>query len=112
MRELLDDGLSALADLLQSGADSCHPETERRLERLGREWEDAGLHTGSALLAQIAQALAARRHGGEGEEPGLMELVDRCARYTRLCQQKYALDQAGQRLCRRENEEEDHETTE
>lgn len=107
MKGLLEDGLTALADLLQSGAASCHPETEQHLEQLGREWEDAGLHTGGELLKQLSQTLAQRRHGGGGDRLDVMELVDRCARYARLCQQKYTLDQAGERLCQGEIEEED-----
>ena len=107
MKVLLDDGLAALSDLLQSGAGSCHPETEERLEKLSREWEDAGLHTGAALLSRIAGALAARRHGGGHDPMALMEVVGQAVRYTRLCRQKYSLDAAGERLCRDENKEDE-----
>ena len=112
MMSLLEDGLSALSDLLQSGAGSCHPETEERLSQLAQAWEGAGLHTGSQLLFQVSEALSVRRHGGEENPAALMELVGRAARYIRLCQQKYALDQAERRLCQQKYEEEDHETTE
>lgn len=107
MKILLDDGLAVLSDLLQSGAGSCHPETEERLEKLSRDWEDAGLHTGAALLSELAGALAARRHGGGRDPITLMALVGRAARYTKLCQQKYCLDAAGGRLCREDDQEED-----
>ena len=34
MKRLLEDGLAALCDLLQSGGGTCHPETENR--QIGR----------------------------------------------------------------------------
>lgn len=99
MRTLLEDGLLALSDLLQSGGGSCHPETEQRLERCAEAWERAGLHTGSQLLSQTAQALARRRHGGGADPLELMELTGKAARYARLCLRKHALDAALARLC-------------
>lgn len=111
MKALLDDGLSVLSDLLQSGAGSCHPETEARLERLAQDWEDAGLHTGAKLLTQLSQALAQRRHGGATGPLELMEFTSAAARYIRFCQQKYGLDAAGERLMQAEEQEDfDHET--
>ena len=115
IRALLDDGLSVLSDLLQSGAGSCHPETEARLNRLSQDWEDAGLHTGAKLLSQLAQALEQRRHGGGADSLKLMEHTAAAARYIRFCQQKYGLDAAGERLCQTSEEDEeqedfDHET--
>ena len=111
MKALLDDGLSVLSDLLQSGVGSCHPETEARLNRLSQSWEDAGLHTGSTLLAQLAQALAQRRHGGESGPLDRMEKTGTAVRYIRFCQQKYGLDAAKARLNQVEEQEDfDHET--
>lgn len=107
MKELLDEGLFVLSDLLQSGAGSCHPETGERLQGLSQDWEASGLHTGAQLLTQIAQALEARRHGGAGDPMLLMELVGNAARYTQFCQQKYCLDAAGRRLLQTENEEDE-----
>ena len=46
MRELLDDLMTALTDLLQCGFASCPPETAERLKRLGARCENTGLHTG------------------------------------------------------------------
>ena len=111
MRRLLDDGLSALADLLQSGGGSCPPETEERLRTLSEAWEDAGLHTGSSLLGDIARTLAERRHGGNRDPLALMALTDRAVRYTRYCQQKCALDDAGAALGADQDKEDTHETT-
>lgn len=111
MKRLLDDGLAVLCDLLQSGGGTCHPETGDRLERLSRDWEDAGLHTGSALLMEVAGLLAQRRHGADQDPLALMDAVSRAARYTKLCRQKYSLDAAGARLNNTEtDQEEDHET--
>ena len=107
MRALLEEGLFALADLLQSGAGACHPETGERLGKLSQDWEASGLHTGAKLLHQIAQALEERRHGGAGDPLALMELVSNAVRYTQLCRQKYSLDAAGRRLCQAEHEEDE-----
>lgn len=113
MKGILEDGLNALADLLQSGASSCHPETEERLERLAKEWEAAGLHTGAELLTNLGQALAQRRHGGGAGDPlNIMSLTGKAARYTRLCLQKYGLDAARERLNQAAEPEEDSEECE
>ena len=109
MKDLLDEGLEALAGLLQSGALSCHPETEERLARLGRDFEDNGLHTGAQLLTEVSQALSSRRHGGETSSMELMDRVGPAVRYIRLCQQKYALDAAGEQLRQGIGEADDEE---
>ena len=105
MKDLLEEGMEALSDLLQSGALSVHPETEARLARLAQDFEDSGLHTGGKLLQAVADALSARRHGGETAP--LLSCAGPAARYIHLCQQKYALDAAGEQLLQSENEEED-----
>ncbi len=111
MKALLDDGLSVLSDLLQSGAGSCHPETEDRLNRLSQDWESIGLHTGSKLLAQIAQTLAQRRHGGQAGPLDLLEQTGTAVRYIQFCQQKYGLDAAKAKLNQVEEQEDfDHAT--
>lgn len=115
MKTLLDDGLAALSDLLQSGTASCHPETETRLARLAKDWEATGLHTGAKLLEELAQALAQRRHGGNVTAWNLMDLAGKAARYTRFCIQKYGLDSAKEQLnqiyeSEEEEEPENHET--
>lgn len=113
MKGILEDGINALADLLQSGAASCCPETEERLARLAKEWEAAGLHTGGALLTELSAALAQRRHGGRAGDPlTIMALTGRAARYTRLCLQKYGLDAARARLNRAAEPDEDEESEE
>lgn len=109
MKQLLDDGMAVLCDLLQSGGGSCHPETEERLVRLARDWEAAGLHTGAGLLGETAEALAQRRHGGDRDPRTLMERVSLAARYIRICRQKYCLDAACARL-NNITQEEHHET--
>ncbi len=113
MKGILEDGINALADLLQSGAASCCPETEEHLTRLAREWEATGLHTGAALLMDLSAALAQRRHGGEaGDLLHIMALTGKAARYTRLCLQKYGIDTARERLNQTVEIDEDEETEE
>ena len=57
MRELLDDLMTALTDLLQCGFASCPPETAERLKRLGARCENTGLHTGGTGMKEIGELL-------------------------------------------------------
>ncbi|MFR8334616.1 MAG: hypothetical protein ACLU9S_21535 [Oscillospiraceae bacterium] len=87
LRELRDL-TGALADLLQSGADSLPPESADRMEALARQCEDTGLHTGAALFTRLRELLQSGRHQLSPEA------VSRAARYVTLCRERLALDAA------------------
>lgn len=53
-KELLQEDQQALADLLRSGLDARRPHSGRPSAQAGRRCEDTGLHTGAALLTQLA----------------------------------------------------------
>ena len=94
LRGLLGELSGALADLLQSGADSLPPESADRMEVLARQSEDTGLHTGAALFTRLGELLQSGRHQLSPEPLPLAEAVSRAAHYVTLCRERLALDAA------------------
>ena len=92
MRELLDDLMTALTDLLQCGFASCPPETAERLKRLGARCENTGLHTGGTGMKEIGELLEEQRHAQEKDPEPLTRAVCRMVRYVELCREKMSLD--------------------
>ena len=92
MRELLDDLMTALTDLLQCGFASCPPETAERLKRLGARCENTGLHTGGTGMKEIGELLEEQRHAQEKDPEPLTRAVCRMVRYVELCREKMSRD--------------------
>ena len=92
MRDLLDDMMTALTDLLQCGFASCPPETEERFRRLGAGCENTGLHTGGTGMKEIEELLERQRHAQEKDPEPLIRAVSRMVRYVELCREKMSLD--------------------
>lgn len=92
MRELLDDLMTSLTDLLQCGSASCPPETGERFQRLGERCERTGLHTGGAGMKEIGELLEGQRHVQEKDPEPLTRAVCRMVRYVELCREKISLD--------------------
>ena len=92
MRELLDDMMTALTDLLQCGFASCPPETEERFRRLGAGCENTGLHTGGTGMKEIGELLERQRHAQEKDPEPLTRAVSRMVCYVELCREKMSLD--------------------
>lgn len=88
MTELLNEIELALTDLLLSGLDTGGQAAVPRLRGLAARCEDMGLHTGSALLAGLGEALAARSHAMQKEDVPLAAAICRTARYLALCREK------------------------
>ena len=88
MIELLNEIELALTDLLQSGLDTGGQAAVPRLRGLAARCEDMGLHTGSALLTGLEEALAARAHAVQKEDVPLAAAICRTARYLELCREK------------------------
>lgn len=109
LRGILGELSGALADLLQSGADSLPPESADRMEALARQCEDTGLHTGAALFTRLGELLQSGRHQLSPEPLPLAEAVSRAARYVTLCRERLALDAAEEDW---NNETEQNETEE
>lgn len=89
MTECLEEMERALADLLQSGLTTGGPAAVPRLEKLAVRCEDVGLHTGGALLRELAAALSARAGRVEKDDEALSALFFRTARYLELCREKF-----------------------
>ncbi len=88
MNECLNEVEQALADLLRSGLNTAAPAAAERLRDLAGQCEAAGLHTGAALLGELAAQLAARAHALDKDDLPLTETLCRLARYCELCAEK------------------------
>ena len=97
MTELFDDMELALTDLMQSGFSTGGPSAAKRLHNLSLSCEDRGLHTGGALLSGLEQALTARPHAVEKDDPALAAALFRSVRYIQLCREKLQEEQIVQR---------------
>lgn len=97
MTELLDDMELALAGLMQAGFSTDGEAAARRLRALALACEDAGLHTGGALLSHLARDLNARAHSLEKDDLPLAAAVCRTVRYIQLCREKLQEEQITRR---------------
>lgn len=86
MRDLIPELEQALTDLLLLGLATAGPEMGARLEALSRKCELTGLHTGSALFAELAQAIMERSHTMEKSDHRAAETMCRARHYITLCQ--------------------------
>ena len=105
MKELLEELLAALADLLQCGAASFPPESAARLLSLAEECESTGLHTGAKLFREIHGLLQRQRHEFSPDPLPLAGAVSQAVEYLRLWRKKLALD-AVENKWKEETEEE------
>ena len=85
MRALLDDMERSLTDLLQMGLATAGPEMARRFEGVSQRCEATGLHTGAALLSEIARLLTQRSHAMDKTDLPLTAAVCRTEHYITLC---------------------------
>lgn len=85
MKELLDDLERSLTDLLQMGLATAGPDMAKRIKDLSQRAEQTGLHTGSALFADIAELLTRRSHTLDKTDLTLTAAVCRASHYITLC---------------------------
>ncbi|MBQ7231198.1 MAG: hypothetical protein IJX04_09935 [Oscillospiraceae bacterium] len=85
MRTLLDDMERSLTDLLQMGLATAGPEMAKRLEEVSRRCGDTGLHTGAALMGELAGLLTQRSHAMDKTDLTLMAAICRTEHYITLC---------------------------
>ena len=88
MNELLQEMEQALADLLRSGLDTGSGAAVQ-LRALAVRCEDTGLHTGAALLTELADRLEVRGRTLNKDDLPLTETLCRLAHYRELCAEKY-----------------------
>lgn len=106
MTELLKEMERALADLLQSGLATGGPAAVSRLEKLKVRCGDVGLHTGAALLGELAAALSARSHRVEKDDQPAAAAFFRTVRYIELCREKLQETEIWRRWQELENQDE------
>lgn len=85
MKELLDDLERALTDLLQMGLATAGPQMAKRIEGLSEKAGNRGLHTGSALFAELARLLTERSHSMDKTDLALTAAICRAEHYITLC---------------------------
>lgn len=88
MTELLNEIEQALADLLRMGLATGSETMPSPLRALAERCESGGLHTGAALLAELADGLAARAHTLNKDDLPLTETLCRLAHYRELCAER------------------------
>lgn len=89
MTELFHELEGGLADLLQSGLDTCASASAPRFHALALQCEERGLHTGRALVEELEQALSRREHSMVKEDAKITALICRILQYTALCREKW-----------------------
>ena len=97
MRDLIPQLEQALTDLLLLGLATSGPEMGARLEVLSRQCEHTGLHTGSTLFSELAQAIAQRSHAMEKSDHRAAEAMCRARHYITLCQTRMTEEDIRQR---------------
>lgn len=85
MRTLLDDMERSLTDLLQMGLATAGPDMAKRLEEVSRRCEATGLHTGAALMGELAGLLTRRSHAMDKTDLTLTAVICRTEHYITLC---------------------------
>lgn len=88
MKTLLDDLERAMTDLLQMGLATAGPDMAKRLRELSVRCESTGLHTGSALFAEISRLLADRSHSMDKTDLPLTAAICRTEHYITLCRNR------------------------
>lgn len=88
MNDLWNEMEQTLADLLRSGLDTGGFAAMERLRALAVQCEDIGLHTGAALLVELADGLAARMNTIKKDDLPAAETFCRLIRYLELCRKK------------------------
>ncbi len=88
METVLEDMELLLTDLLQSGLATAGPEMGKRAQALADRAQTTGMHTGAALLTEIARGLGERRHQMEKSDSPLVGVLCRTSYYVELCRQR------------------------
>ncbi len=97
MRQILDDMERTLTDLLQMGLATAGPEMAKRLWDQSERCEATGLHTGAALLSEIARLLDERSHSMDKTDLPLTAAICRTEHYITLCRTRMTEEDIRQR---------------
>lgn len=89
---LLEDMMSLLEDLLQSGFDTVHDSTLEELQKMEELTKQYGMTYLSDLLQKLIEGLNNRRHQITRQEDNLVEVYTTLNEYLYLCLEKTAYD--------------------
>ncbi len=89
---LLEDVMSLLEDLLQSGFDTVHDSTLEEIKKMTDITKQYGMTYLSDLLQKLSTGLNNRRHQITRQEDNLAEVYTTLNEYLYLCLEKIAYD--------------------
>ena len=89
---LLEDVMSLLEDLLQSGFDTVHDSTLEEMKKMEEITKQYGMTYLSDLLQKLLDGLNKRRHQITRQEDNLAEVYTTLNEYLYLCLEKTAYD--------------------
>lgn len=78
-----------LTDLLQTGLDTGAVDSAADFARLAEQCEACGLHTGHALMEQLANLLNERSHTLHKQDGPLIESIFQAEHYIALCRERW-----------------------
>lgn len=99
---LLEDVMSLLEDLFQSGFDTAHDSTLEELSKMTERTKQYGMTYLSELLQKLTDGLHNRRHQMTRQEDKLAEIYTTLNEYLYLCLEKTAYDRGYQYYGREE----------
>lgn len=94
VEELFDEASELMEDICQSGFDTVHDDTLKRLKKMAGLTQQYGMEYLSGQIAQFHEKLAMRRHQMEKNEDGTALLFAAINEYLYICRQKAAYDRA------------------
>ena len=109
VEEIFDEVGRLIEDICQSGFDTVHKDTLRRLEEAAELTQQYGMEYLSQLTTQLHEKLAMRRHQMKNDEDGAALLFAAINEYLYICRQKAAYDRAAKYYEAEPGEEEEYE---
>ena len=97
MRQILDDMERTLTDLLQMGLATAGPDMAKRLRDQSERCEATGLHTGAALMGELAGLLTRRSHAMDKTDLSLTAAICHTEHYIKLCRTRMTEEDIRQR---------------
>lgn len=89
MNQCLNAMEARLTDLLQTGLDTGSTDSAADFQHLAEQCETCGLHTGHALMEQLANLLDRRTHTLDKQDGLLLDAIFQAEHYISLCQERW-----------------------
>lgn len=94
VEELFDEVCKLMEDVCQSGFDTVHDDTLKRLKKMAELTQQYGMEYLSECISQLHEKLAMRRHQIEKDADKAALLFANINEYLYICRQKAAYDRA------------------